>query len=501
MSKPSSLPGLGRLGVAVVPAGIGGALAYAVLARTVAGAAAGPVSLALALGAALWLAVWLPADVDDAPRRHRWRSAAWLAFGIAAIGATARLATFMVDERKVERSVLPFDDFFVHHSCLSAHFQSARLQREGVPNVYERTHYEGPNGEPKFVGGLVVDVFIYPPPFLLLSRLALALSEDFSVWRAVWFGIEGTAVAAGLVAVALVARGEARRRMLLLSPVVWLSVPVLTTLQFGNFHLVAVAGAMFAMLALERGHHALGGGLLAGLALAKVFPGILVLLLLLERRWRSLAWTAGLAVVLVVVAWVVLGEAPFRAMAAYNLPRLASGDALETQFAHPDTIAANHAFFGLVQKLSLLGVPHMGKEVAVAASWLYTGALVAAAAVGARVGSDPVSRALVWLALLQLASLRSPFTPDTYAKFPLLWILVLLLSRRSWSGWPLAGMIALLVPANYTVPTIPIMPLPALLALSLADQLVFLGLTVGVLAREGSRPVEAALPSLSARAG
>ncbi len=65
--------------------------------------------------------------------------------------------------------------------------------------MYERTNFEGPNGEPKFLRSFVIDVFLYPPPFLLLSRLGLALSEDFAVWRAVWFGMEGAIVAAGLL--------------------------------------------------------------------------------------------------------------------------------------------------------------------------------------------------------------------------------------------------------------------------------------------------------------
>lgn len=487
--------GAGRVGVALVPAGVGAALSYAVLS----GLGAGPplatvASVALAAAGTLWLRSRLPADLDGAWREHRTLAVLWLAVGVASISATARLATFMVDETRTSRSVLPFDDFFVHHSCLSAHFQSARLQREGVANVYERTNFEGPDGEPRFLGSFVIDVFIYPPPFLLLSRLGLALSEDFAVWRAVWFGVEGAVVAAGLVAVALSIRGRVGRRALLLSPVVWLSVPLLTTLQIGNFHLVAIAGSMLAMLALERGRHALGGALLAALVLCKIFPGILVLLLLFERRGRSLAWTAGFGALWLAVAWAVLGDAPFRAMLSYNLPRLASGKALETQFAHPDAIAASHAIFGLVQKLSLLGAPGMSLRTAAVASWLFTLALVGGAALGARAAREPWSLALVWLSLLQLASLRSPFTPDTYARVPLLWILVLLLAGVEWRGWRPIALLAMVLLANYIVPTVPIMPLPALLGISVIDQLLFMGLCIWVLVTGGVEPMRRGLP-------
>ena len=478
-----------RTAAALVGMGVCAALLFAVLVGLGAGQlVAAAIASALALAGTLFLAGRLPAQLDGALGRHPLLSILWVTIGLGAVGATARLATFMVDETRVSRSVFPFDEFYVHHSCLSAHFESARLQREGVANVYEHTNFEGPKGEPRFLRSFVVDVFIYPPPFLLLSRLGLALSEDFAVWRAVWFGLEGAIVAAGLLAVAWSIPGGVGRRALLLLPLVWLSLPLLTTLQFGNFHLVAVSGSILAMLALERGQHALGGALLAALALGKVFPGILVLLLLLQRRWRSVAWTAAFGALFLGVSWFVLGEAPFRAMITYNLPRLASGAAVETQFAYPDAIAASHAIFGFVQKLELLGVPGASRRLAMSVSWLYTGALVLFAVLGARARtSGPLARVLVWLALVQLASLRSPFTPDTYALVPILWLLTLLLADTQWGSRRSVGLLGLILLANYIVPTVPIMPLPALLMLGLLLQVTFFGLCVGTLVARSAR--------------
>ena len=408
-------------------------------------------------------------------RRRPVLAILWFALVLASIGVSARLATFMVDETRTANSIYPFDDFYVHHSCLSAHFQSAQLQREGVANVYERTHYEGPNGEPKFLGSLVIDVFVYPPPMLLLSRLALALSDDFARWRAVWFGLEGAMVALALIAVSVWIGGGQGRRAAWLSPLVWLSLPTLLTLQIGNFHLVAIAGAMFAMLAFERGRHVIGGAVLGALTLITIFPGILLLVLVFQRRWRSVAWTVGFAAAILIAAVVILGRAPFDAWFSYQLPRLASGAAFESIFIHPDAVAANQSVYGIVQKLSLLGVSAMSNDVAVAVSWAYTIALVVLTAVGARGSSARLPRALVWLALLQLASLRSPFTPDTYALFGMLWILVLLLadceevSKR-------VGFAFLIVLANLVVPTIPIVTIEWLLGITLVHQLVFLAL-------------------------
>jgi len=45
--------------------------------------------------------------------------------------------------------------------------------------------------------------------------------------------------------------------------------------------------------------------------------------------------------------------------------------------------------------------------------------------VGRRVLRDP-EKPLVWLAILILATLRSPFLPQAYAAFPALWLLTLL---------------------------------------------------------------------------
>lgn len=463
-----------RVGVALVPAGIGAVLLHTALHALGAGTVPSVAVTLLAAGAAVaWVYPRLPTRLDGVLRRRTSVAILWFALGVAAVGATARLSTFMSDEASVEDSIYPFDEFFVHHSCLSAHFQSARLQRSGVPNVYERTHYEGAQGEPKFIDAFVIDVFLYPPPMLLLSRLALGMSEHFAVWRAVWFGIEGAIVVVALLAIASWIGGREGRRAALLAPLVWLSIPTLLTLQIGNLHLVAISAGMLAMLAFERGRHAVGGAILAAVVAFKIFPAILIVLLLFQRRWRSLAWTAAFSLGLAVAGLLVLGPDPFRAFLDYQLPRLSSGAAFESLFVHPDVIAANQSVFGLVQKLSLLGVPGLSGSVPAAVSWGYSLVLIGLAALGARGARDRIRRAIVWLVLIQLASLRSPFTPDTYAAFPLLWTLVLLLARDGWRGRRSIALAGLIVLANLIVPTVPIVPMTTLLALTLAMQVLF----------------------------
>jgi hypothetical protein len=472
---------LERVGIALATMGPGAVLLNAALRGfRVAAPAALLTAAALGVAGTAWLARRLRASLAEAPARRALVAAWCLLAAVVSIGVTARLSLFMVDSARVEDSIYPHDLFFVQHSCLSAYFQAGRLQRAGVPNLYERTHYEGPRGEPKFIDGFVMDTFLYPPPFLLLSRLGLAVSDDFEAWRAVWFGIEGALVASTLLAVGLWIGGRPGRRMLWLTPLVWLSMPTLVTLQFGNFQLVGIAGAILAMLAFESDRNVLGGALLAPLALSKVFPGILVLLLLWQRRWRAAAWTVGFAIVVLVGSVLVLGEAPFRALLSYHLPRLSSGAAVETILARPDAMATNHSVQGFVEKLGLLHVPGMSQRVAVAVSWAYTLVLLGATAVAAKGSPERLPRVLTWLALLQLTALRSPFVPDAYAQFPLVWIVVLLLAADAGQGWRRTGYVVLLVLAAIVTPSVHYVSRPYV-AFFLVHQAVFFGLCLWVI--------------------
>lgn len=405
---------------------------------------------------------------------------------VAAVVVTARLATFLADETRSELSMQPGDDFYVHHSCLSAYYEAARLARDGARNVYDAAHYNPAQGGRGAIGAFVVDAYQYPPTFLLFPRLGLVASERFELWRPAWFALEGLIVAVALLATALHVGGAAGRAAALLAPLVWLSYPTLLTLQIGNVQIAVIALAVLATIAFERGRDALGGGLLAVAILAKIFPAILVLQLVFEKRWRAVAWTAAAAGLLGAATLAVFGEAPFRAFVTYQLPRLASGEAFASIFAYPDAVACSHAIFAIVQKLGFLGVPGMTLERAAALAALYGLVLVGLAYLTARGGVDRRSRILVALALLQLASLQSPFVPDTYAQFAPLWIVTLLLAGGG-PAWRLALLAACVPLLDLMVPGRPPENLSRLAALTLAQQLLFLGLCVGVLWIHGRR--------------
>lgn len=425
----------------------------------------------------------LPVNLEGAFARPGRAALLFGLLGLLAVFATVRLATFMVDETRTGASMIPFDPFFVSHSCLSSYYEGARFQREGVPNLYRRTLYEGPTGEPHFIGGLVTDPYQYPPPFLLLPRLGLAASSNFKVWRAAWFGIEGAIVALAFAGVAVWIGGPLGLRAALFALLAWTSMPTLLTLQFGNFQLAAIALAVLARIAINRGRVVAGGALLALVSVSKIFPGVLFLELVFRRRWRAALVTAAFALGWIAVARVVLGSAPFDAFLWYQLPRLASGAAFETIFAHPDAVACNHAVFGIVQKLGLIGVPGMSLGLAAVISSLYGVAVIGASFVAARAGEDRWTNALVWIALLQLASLRSPFVPDVHGQFAPLWIVTLLLARGAWRPWQTALLGLAVVLLQNIVLTTPLLPIPWLAALTLTHQLAFIGLLVWVVWR------------------
>jgi len=429
--------GLGweRAGVAGLAGLCAAAIAVPVAAR--AGAiSAGEAAVACALGA-WFLARHLPERLRGSVRRHRGLALVWIALSLVSAAELARRSEFMADWKQVAGSVVP-DSFTAQHQCMSAYVHAADLARRGEPNLYDERWYPAFRG---LHGPAQVDVdspvpdlrdwlddpFEYPPPFLLLPRAALALGS-FADIRAVWYVLHAAVL---LLGAALLATWVGAREGLvagLCLPLFAIAFPTGLELQFGQFHGPAVALAIAGMVAFDSRYRPLGGALLAAAILAKVFPAILLIVLLAQRRWRELAWTAVFGATYCAIALVVLGPAPFEAFFGYQLPRLASGAAFS--FAErPETpliaVSRNFSVYGLAIKLRALGVsfatPAFGQALnalwALVLLWL---------AFTLRAGSTRLARAERWLALLNLAALRSPVAPSAYVVVPSLWLLCLL---------------------------------------------------------------------------
>lgn len=384
-----------------------------------------PVAAAIAIGLVAGalplraIARRLPAAWDGLGKRRPVLSALWLLLALLALARTAGVAAFMIDPAQASVSAFGFDPFYIGHSCYSGYWQAAQLAQQGAANLYDPALYDG-----RSHGIFRFDEFLYLPQFLLLPMLGVAAGGDFDQLRAAWFAIEGLALLACMAWLCGWIGERAGRRALLLVPAVWLATPVLLTLQLGNFHLLAVAMSAVAMALFWRDRPVLGGALL-GFAVFKLFPGILGIYLIATRRWKAVGWTLAFSVLYTVVTYLWIGDAPFRALLSYHLPRLGNGEAWAfLEMKELGFVAAiNDSVPGVVYKLNALGVPGMTRALVQQLSWAWTLVVVALTVLAARRAPrmSRVELAAAWIALLGLAAARSPFLPDHTGLFAPLW--------------------------------------------------------------------------------
>ena len=212
-------------------------------------------------------------------------------------------------------------------------------------------------------------------------------------------------------------------RALLLAPLVLASDLTIGTLQIGNLQAIVFSIAMIAMVLLAQRRYAAGGALLAFATVSKLFPGLLLVYLLVRREWRALAWTCGVMAALVVISLLDTGWTPYNAFLDH-LPRLLGGEAFPA-FRNPGAIAKNYSVPGMALKLQLFGVTGASFGAMKILGWLYTLVVLPITIIVARRTLNREEEPLAWLTILILASLRSPFLPG-YAVIPVLWLLTLL---------------------------------------------------------------------------
>lgn len=379
-----------------------------------------------------WLFPRLPSTLDGLAGRHKALTALYMAVALVSFVSVARVSIFMGDPTRVDLQALPGEAFTEAHSCLTAYVHASELARQGVDNLYADHWWHGSLGLPPLPAGVEnpyrpfeLDNFNYPPTFVLLAAPLATLDGDFLAQRALWFGLNGLLVALGLWVVARWIVGPGVHRVLLLAPLLLGSVPILLTLQIGNFHLAATVLSVLAMVALAGGRSATGGALLAMAILSKISPGILGIVLLVQRRVRASVLAAGFGALLLALSLLLFGTDPIRSFITTALPHLSTGAA----FPFMDTeagIATNMSPFGIPFKLKLLGFDvgdpwHLGPWV----SRVYTIGLLLLAVASARRRGDRRDQAIRWMSLLVLAAMQSPFSP-AYSTFALLWATTLL---------------------------------------------------------------------------
>ncbi|HVL69075.1 MAG TPA: glycosyltransferase family 87 protein [Vicinamibacterales bacterium] len=398
-------------------------------------------------------------------RRLDARLPAWIALALllasaAAIVRFGALSVFMADARRLEFSVAPDDPFRRHHSCVSAYAESARFLAVGHHNIYERALYR-PGGEPRELGPLRVDAFHYPPPFLLLPQALRLAAPDFWDFRRVWFAIQAVTLAGAIVAAAAWI-GGLPGAVALLGGALLLAFPhAAYTFQQGNFQATAVPVAAVAFGLLAAGRPATGAAALAYAALSKIFPGILVVPLLAARQWRAAGWVAAWGVVILAITLTVQGVQPMRDFFSTSLPEISSGAA----FPQTETLQhsrVNWSAYGQTVRLRQLGAEWLTQRRGLMVAQVY-GLLVVALALWAGWNRrfDPGDRrgrlALVQLtlALLSLASFRSPFVGAAYGVLATLWLMGILAAaaatRRGAAAWIVA--LCAMAGATWLVPS------------------------------------------------
>ena len=348
---------------------------------------------------------------------------------IAALIQLARVCVFIVNPAAVGYAIGPSRGGLpITHSCLSAYYVAVRSVTT-VPNVYAYELYsfpaESPTAirKPRPIGSFNIDAYEYPPPFLLLPRALAILVPEFLRFRMIWFALNGAVIVIGLVVVARILGPVAGTRALLLAPLVLASDLTVGTLQIGNLQAMIFFLTMIAMVLLARRRYAAGGALLAFVTVSKLFPGLLLVYLLVRREWRALAWTSGMIVALVVISLLDTGWTPYNAFLDH-LPRLLGGEAFPA-FRNPVSIAKNYSVPGMAFKLQLFGITGASFGAMKIVGWIYILVVLAITIIVARRTLNREEEPLAWLTILMVASLRSPFLP-AYAVIPVLWLLTLL---------------------------------------------------------------------------
>ncbi len=471
----TSIPGPGRRAVASLWAAV--AVPYVVLALcvpaaralgvvgrvpipalTVLGMLAGPALVIARPG----LAARLPEELDRwLGRDNRTLAALWASGAVLALYALGRLAVFLADPTRIDCSIDPSNTFLVRHSCLTAYVHGAILSMDPAANVYDLAFVETAAGTAAALpptaahfAPFTLDAFGYPPPFLLLPRALWLLTVSFASQRLLFAAASLLLFLFACASAAGTLGGAAERRMWLLTPLFASNMVVLVTLQAGNFHLASVALCLLCWVALERRRDGLAGSLLALATLAKIFPGLLGVMLLARRRWRAVGWTCVAAAAICALSVAVLGTKVWRDFVLYHLPNVQSGVALRFMVGTPREIALNAAPFGIPFKLGALGLAGWGWAEARQFGNVFSVLLVVLAILAARNHGSAQHRLTVWLALVLLASLRSPYA----APFVLSAMTVLLLVLAAEVQSPRGVAVFVAVWALFSLPTPPSSP-------------------------------------------
>jgi hypothetical protein len=392
-----------------------------------------PAHLVVMLGAAVpyapartMLAPRLPVRLDALARGRQRQAIVWAIVLVGCILQIARLGAYLQDPSFRAGAALPLAPA---HQCLPAYLRGAELALQGSADLYDPLQYQPTATSIEGMRASMRDPFQYPPPALLLPAAALAVTRDFRLLGGAWLALQVLAFVAVAV---VVARRVGKPAAALLSALLLGSLPVLSSLEYGQAHLFTLSLSMAAMLAFEKGHSGLGGLLLSSAIVVKVFPALLLVYLLMRWRLRPLVATLLACAGWIAVTELWFGSAPFIAFFGEQLPRLASGSAFATFAERADFDVVHMGVPGIALALEQAGLA--GARAWSGALALGYGALVLALLwISRKRASHPIA----WLAVLTLASGAASFVPAVYGVLAPLWLATLAIAT-SWprrEGW------------------------------------------------------------------
>lgn len=365
-----------------------------------------------------------------------WYAAAAAIAIIVAATMTVRLAGFVYDPEHREWSAQPHSAFYSVHACLTN-------MTEALHRAWRAEDVYAEPARTAIVDGFAVDPYQYSPPILLVPAALTMVADDFTSIRRMWFGIQAIAALIALLIVARYVGGIQGITVMWAIPIIWLTPPFLLTLQIANPQFTTLAAAMVGMVWLSSRRPIAGSALVAGAILCKVFPAVLLAYLVGLRRWRSIGLVLGWCALFSLVTLICFGTAPFRDY-LHALPQIMRGDVTANWTADLALAPSNQSVYGATRKLVALGLGFVTPRIESAVQSVYGVAIMGfaliAAVVARRKGGDRQSslrHVIVWLALLNLASFRSPFLPDGYAYVGTLWLGTLLFASIPRMSWPL----------------------------------------------------------------
>jgi len=378
----------------------------------------------------------------------------WVVLNLIAAYQLASLGVFMLDSTQADYAINPTiralsdpemkKPFFLKHNCFTSYVIGAHLASQGAENIFDPDNYRD-SKQPTAIHEIIgerhtIDTYQYPPPFLILPKLLLATRGDFFQVRTYWYALNILCTVLTITALVLWLGGKEFNVYWLALPVVLLSPNVQGTWQVGNAHFLIICMALLGMLAFEKKRNALGGLLLGFAIVSKIFPGVLLAYLLLRRSWRAAGWTIAAMATYSIAALLIFGDKPYRAFVDFQLPRLASGDAFWFAREHIRAILVNLSVMGTVYKLHTLDL--LGQldpaPIAGAVMWIFTAALLFCIFVlglkhhqrafdfESPKTDNRLALACVWVVLLILGQLRSPFLPWDYGSILVIVLLALL---------------------------------------------------------------------------